>query len=172
MFRVGVMLAVFLGLAAWAGAQGPPPLSTADQLNMLRANQGVIEELVDRTVELASANTPLKRAETCRKTAGTLAGVVGRAADEGNPDRAAEFGGHLEAVVRDALVPNLDAAKQTIPPESPDAPRLKKIRDDARSDLDGVRNALGTPGKVGDDAKVQDLRRKFDALREALSDKQ
>ena len=42
MFRVGVMLAVFLGLAAWAGAQGPPPLSTADQLNMLRANQGVL----------------------------------------------------------------------------------------------------------------------------------
>jgi len=105
MFRVGVMLAVFLGLAAWAGAQGPPPLSTADQLNMLRANQGVIEELVDQTVKLGGADTPLMRAETCRKTTRTFVVWVSRSADEGNPDRAAEFGGHLEAVVRDALIP-------------------------------------------------------------------
>ena len=171
MFRAGVLLTVFLGLAAWAGAQGPV-LSTGEQLDMLRANRALIDGLIDQSVEMAAADTPLKRAAAGQKTVGTLAWAVTREAETGNPDRVAEFGGHLEAVVRDALVPNLDAAKQTIPPESPDAPRLKKIRDDARSDLDGVRNALGTPGKVGDDAKVQDLRRKFDALREALSDKQ
>ena len=170
MCRVGVLLTVFLGLAAWAGAQGPPPLSTADQLNMLRANQGVIEELVDRTIELAGANTPLKRAETCRKTAGTLAGVVGRAADEGNADRAAEFGGHLEAVVRDALIPTLDEGRRTTPPESEDAKRLKKLREGAWTDLGVLRDGLPTTGKVGDSEQVKQLRDKLDALRKALEE--
>src|SRR5262249_44457965 len=148
MFRAGVSLAVFLGLAVWAGAQGPA-LSTGEQLEMLRDNRAVIDGLIDQSVEMAAADTPLKRAAAGQRTAGTLAGAVAREAERGNADRVAEFGGHLETVLRDALVPNLDAARQTIPPESPDAPRLKKIRDDARLDLDGVRDALGVPGKVG-----------------------
>ena len=167
MFRAGVSLTVFLALAAWAGAQGPA-LSTGEQLEMLRANRAVIDGLIDQSVEMAAADTPLKRAAAGQKTAGALAGAVAREAGRGNADRVAEFAGHLETVVRDALVPNLDEARRTIPPESPDAPRLKKIRDDARLDLDGVGEALGAPGKVGDDATVQELRRKLGALRDAL----
>jgi hypothetical protein len=167
MFRAGVLLVVFLVLAAWAGAQGPP-LSTGDQLDMLRANRALIGGLIEQSVEMAAADTPLKRAAAGQKTAGTLAGAVAREADAGNLDRVTEFGGHLETVVRDALVPNLEKAKQTIPADSPDAPRLKKVFDAAKHDLDGVVNALGTPGKVGDDAQVQELRGKLDALRKAL----
>ena len=171
MFRVGVMLAVFLGLAAWAGAQGPPPLSTADQLNMLRANQGVIEELVDRTVELAGANTPLKRAETCRKTAGTLAGVVGRAAEAQNPDRVAELGDHLEAVLRDGLIPNLEEADRTVTPASPEWARLQEVRKRAVGGLDELRDALPTTGKVGENGKVKDLRDKLDGFKARVKEK-
>lgn len=170
MFRAGASLAIFLGLAAWAGAQGTS-LSTGEQLDMLRANRGAIDGLIEQSVEMGAADTPLKRAVAGQKTVGTLAGVVTREAERGNPDRVAEFGGHLEAVIRGALVPNLDEAGRTIPATSPDAPRLKTIRDGARLDLDGVRTALGAPGKVGDDAQVKELRGKLDALRESLTDK-
>jgi hypothetical protein len=170
MFRAGVILTVFLGLAAWAGGQGPP-LSTGEQLDMLRANRALIDGLIDQSVEMAAADTPLKRAAAGQNTAGTLAGAIASAAEAGNPDRVAEFGGHLETVVRDALIPNLTEARRTITPGSPDALRLEKIHDDARTGLDDVRNTLETPGKIGDDATVQELRRKLDALREVLSEK-
>jgi hypothetical protein len=170
MFRAGVALTVFLGLAAWAGGQGPP-LSTGEQLDMLRANRALIDGLIDQGVEMAAADTPLRRAAAGQKTAGTLAGAITRAAEAGNPDRVAEFGGHLETVVRDALVPNLNEARRTIPAHSPEFPHLKKIHDDAKAGLDDVRNTLGTPGKVADDMQVQELRSRLEALRELLSEK-
>src|SRR5207249_8434309 len=121
------LLTVFLGLAAWAGAQGPVARSAADQLQLLRTNRGLIDGLIDDSVKLAGANTPVDRADACQGTARRLAGAVEQAAAAGNPDRVAEFGGHLERAVREGLVPTLEDAK--VPPESPDPKRPKALRE-------------------------------------------
>ena len=78
----------------------------------------------------------------------------------------AEFGGHLERAVREGLVPTLEDAK--VPPESPDAKRLKEIREKAIGDLGTLRDALPTSGKVGDSEKVKKLRQDLDTLRDVL----
>jgi hypothetical protein len=169
MSRVALTLAVFLGLAAWAGAQGPPPgLDPARNRELLRTNRALLNQLIDHGVELGGADSPLKRATICRESVRWLAGEVGEAVAAENPDRVTELGGHLEAMIRDGLAPNLDNARQTITPESPDWARLKATRENALGDLDGVRDALAAPGKVGDHAKVKDLRGKLDGLRERL----
>jgi hypothetical protein len=170
MFRVGATLTVFLGLAAWAGAQGQPAPSAADQLQLLQANSGLIDALIDDSVRLAGANTAVDRAAVCQSTAQRLARKVETASQEENPDRVAEFGGHLERVVRDGLVPTLEDAKSVAPPESPEAKRVKEIRQNAIRDLGTLRDTLPTTGKVGDSEKVKKLRQDLDALRDALKD--
>ena len=160
MVRVGLTLGVFTALAAWAGAQGPP-LTAADQIRLLRANRGLIADLVDSGVRLGAAEHPLSRAEACQATAHHLAVALERAAEGQDADRVAELGAHLELVFRDGLVPNLDRAEKIIPRESPDAEKLKEVRKRAAGDLDGVRAAL-PPGKL------DGLRGKLDELREKL----
>jgi hypothetical protein len=78
----------------------------------------------------------------------------------------AELGGHLEAVIRDGLVPNLDEGRRTVTLES--AARLDAAREKARGDLDRLRDALAAPGKVADSRRVKDLRGKLDALYDRL----
>lgn len=167
MFRAGAMLTVFLGLAAWAGAQGPPARSAAEQLQLLQTNSGLIADLVDEGVRLAAATTVTDRAASCQTTTRRLSRAVEQAAADENPDRVAEFGGHLERVVRDGLVPTLEDGK-SVPAESPDAKRLKEIRETAVRDLTALRDALPTTGKVGDSEDVKKLRQQLDALRESL----
>jgi hypothetical protein len=167
MSRVPLTLTVFLGLAAWAGAQGPPAgLTAAENLDRLKANRALLDQLIDRGIELGGAGNPVDRAEACQRTAGSLAYWVGLAAADQNPDRVAELGGHLEAVIRDGLVPNLDEGRRTVTLES--AARLDAAREKARGDLDRLRDALAAPGKVADSRRVKDLRGKLDALYDRL----
>lgn len=168
MFRVGATLTVFLALAAWAGAQGQPAPSAADQLQLLQINRGVIDALIDDSVKLAGANTPVDRADVCQKTTNRLAGEVEKAATAGNLDRVAEFGGHLGRMVREGLVPTLEEAK-SVRPESPDAKRAKEIRERAIGDLGALHEALPTSGKLGDSEKVKKLRQELESLRKALN---
>jgi hypothetical protein len=169
MRRATFTLAIFLGLSAWAGAQGPAPvLTAAEQLRLLRANRILLTELVDRGVELGAADHPLKRAEACQRTAHALVVALGRAAEGQDADRVAELGDHLEQVMRDGLVPSLDEATGIIPAESPDAVRLKAVRDGAAFDLEAVRAATAETGAVGDSAKVKTVRDKLDDVRKKL----
>jgi hypothetical protein len=167
MFRVGATLTVFLALAAWAGAQGQSAPSAADRLQLLRTNLGLIDGLIDDSVNLAGANTAVDRAAVCQTTAHRLVGEVEKAADAGNPDRVAEFGGHLERMVREGLVPTLEDGK-TVHPVSPEAKRLKEIREGAIRDLGALHEALPTSGKLGESEKVKKLRQELESLREAL----
>ena len=127
-------------------------------------------ELYEKPIPVAPYPQAHVAVAACRKTTGTLAGVVGRAADEGNADRAAEFGGHLEAVVRDALIPTLDEGRRTVPAESQDAARLRELREQTWTDLGVLRDGLPTTGKVGESEQVKQLRGKLDALRKALEE--
>ena len=162
MVRSALTLGLFLALAAWAGAQGPtPPLSAADQIKLLRANRLLLNELIDGGVKLGGADNALDRAAACQKTTHALAVAVDRAADTQDADRVAELGDHFEAVVRDGLVPTLDEAIRTTPPESPRAAELKQLRLDAATDLKSVQDSAG---KLGDSGKVKDVRGKLDKL--------
>lgn len=169
MTRWTATLLIFAALSAWAGAQGPAPgLTAADQIRLLKANRTLIGHLVDHGLDLADADTPLQKARECRKTAQSLANELQLAADAQDADRVVELTGHFFIVMRDALVPNLDEAKRTIHPDSPDAAELKKLREKAAADLDAVRAAIPTTGKVGDNAKVKDARSQLDGFTDRL----
>jgi hypothetical protein len=167
MRRLALILTAFLLLSAWAGAQGPAPLA-ADQVRLLRANRVLLGDLVTSGVELGSTDDPVNRAAACHGAAHALGVALRRAAEASDADRVAELGGHLDRVVRDGLVPILDEATKTIPPDSQDAVRLKAIRVNAAGDLDSIRTSIPADGAFSDSAKVRDLLGKLDALRERL----
>ena len=169
MVRLLFTLLIFGTLSAWAGAQGPAAtLTAADRLKLLRTNRMLIENMVDHGIDMANADTPLKRAAECRKTARTLANEVQKAADDQNAGRVAELCGHLDLVLRDALAPNLDDATRTIPVGSPDESELKKLRANVLADFDGLRGSITVGAKVADDAKVKDALGKLESLRDRL----
>lgn len=166
MRRSLLTLFTFAVLAAWAGAQGPPaPLSAAVQVKQFKTNRILIENLVDHGIDLANAENPLQRAEECRKTARTLANYLERAADNDDPDRVAELASLFGEVVRDGLVPNLEAATREIRPGDPREPQLAKLRRQAGSDLSGVRAAIPATGKVAENEKVRAALQALDLLK-------
>jgi len=169
MTRAAAALLIFLGLAAWAGAQGPAPgLSAADRLRLHRANRTLLADLVSAGVALGGADRPVARAETCQESARVIGIALRKAAEAQDADRVAELGDHLDHMVRDGLVPLLDEVRQTTPAESPDGKRLKAVREGAAGDLDWVRAAIPPAGKVGDSARVKDVSAKLDGLRQQL----
>ncbi len=170
MFRVAYILACFLALSAWAGAQAPQrtALSAADQLRLHRANRVLLADLVDRGIELGVTDSTVGRVEACQKTARVLGVALSRAAQADDADRVVELGNHLELVVRDGLVPMLDEAKIHITRESPEYARLKAAQDGATSNLDEARSAIADAAKLGDNVKVLDVAGKLGGLREKL----
>lgn len=159
---------VLVLLAAWAGAQGRPPISTADQLKMLQADRALINNLLDDGLGLAKSNTSVDKADGCRRMSRTLVDALGRAVGEQDPDRVAELSTHLESVVRDALAPSLDEARGLIPDDSPEAAKLKLVRQKSSDDLNAAIASIPDAGKVGTSARVKDAREKLSLLRDRL----
>jgi hypothetical protein len=156
MRRTLLTLIAFAALSAWVSAQGPSPLTAETQIKQFQSNRILIGSLVDRGIDLSNADNPLDRAEKCRITAQTMAHYLGRAAEADDADRVAEFASLYGEVIRDGLLPNLDAAKKDITdPKSPEAVRLKQLNDRARGDLTSARSSIPTTGKVGDSDKVK-----------------
>jgi hypothetical protein len=166
--RAALLLFAFAGLAAWAGAQGPPPLPAATQVKLFKTNRALIESLVNHGLDIAAKDDPQDRAEECRKTARTLVNYLARAAqDDQDADRVAELAGLLTEVVRDGLAPNWERARREIPPGSPREPELLRTRDAATSDLDAARNAVPA-GKVADHPKVRQALNRLTELKTAF----
>ena len=155
MRRTMLTLIVFAALSAWAGAQGTAPLSAEIQIKQFQSNRILIENLVSHGIELSKADNPLQRAAACRQTARTLANSLENAARDKDADRVAEFAHLYGEVVRDGLVPNLEAASNSIPAGSPQWADLQTIRDKAKADFEGVHSSIPTTGKVGDNDKVK-----------------
>jgi hypothetical protein len=168
MRRSLVTLVAFMALAAWAGAQGPPPpLPAAIQAKLFKSNRLLLEQLVDHGIKLANADR-LVRAEECRKTATTLANYLGRAAEDQDPDRVAELAGLMGDVVREGLVPNLKAAQDEIRPGDPREAQLVKVRERATEDLNSLPGKIPTDGKVADSQKVKEAIAALQALKASL----
>lgn len=170
MRRLLVTLVAFTALAAWAGGQGtPPPLPAADRVRLLKADLTLIDSLVDHGVGLANADNPLARADGSRKAALSLATALARVAnDDQDPDRVAELADLLGEVVRDGLAPNLDEATRTFPAGTPQAEDLARLRAGAAADLDAIRAAVPSTGKVGDSPKVRAALDRLAKLKAAL----
>lgn len=172
MTRLAFTLVVFLTLAAWSGAQGPAPTLPIDvQLRLHRENRVLLGDLVRQGLALADKDDAVGRAEECEKTVRTLGIALRRAAENQNADRAAELGDHLEAVVREGLLPNIDEAARTIDPSSPEWARLKTVRERAVSGLDDLRDAIPTTGQLGGNARLQALRAKLAAFQNQVKAK-
>jgi hypothetical protein len=169
MRRSLVTLIAFMALTAWAGAQGPPPpLPAATQAKLFKSNRTLLENLVNHGIDLGNADGPLRRADECRKTATTLANYLGRAAEDQDPDRVAELAGLMGNVVREGLVPNLNAAQEEIPPNSPGAAQLANVRASATDDLNSLSGKIPTVGKVAESQKVKEAIAALQALKASL----
>lgn len=172
MTRAALTLTVFLALAAWSGAQGPSPTLPIDvQLRMHREDRVLLNDLVRQGLALSNKDDAVGRAEECEKAVRSLGAALRRAAESQNADRAAELADHLEAVCREGLLPNIDEALRTIDPASPEWARLKVVRERAAANLNDLRNAIPTAGKLGDNSKLQSLRDKLATFQDQVKEK-
>jgi hypothetical protein len=152
--RVLLLLVCSGVLAAWAGAQGPPALNPADRVKLFSTDRALLDQLVNHSIDLSKADTPLKQAQESQATARTLAVYLRRAAnDEKNADRVAELAGLLTEMVRDGLAPNLQTARKTYPPGTPAHADVVKLGESAAKDLDDW--TAGIAGEIAGDEKVK-----------------
>ncbi len=170
MLRWSVTFFACLALAAWAGAQGPP-LSVDVQLRLLRENRTLLNDLVNQGVALSAADDLVGRTEKCEETVRTLGAAIRRAAEAQNADRIAELGDHLNGVVNEALIPNLEEGSRSIDPSSPEAARLNAIRTRAAGNLGDLRDSLPATGTLGDTEQVKTLRSTLAGLEERIKEK-
>ncbi|HEY1192041.1 MAG TPA: hypothetical protein VGE74_30710 [Gemmata sp.] len=171
MARWAYIIAAFGALAAWAGAQGPPPapaLTAADQLRLLKANSTLIDNLVDHGVALSRADKVEERAERCRQAAQVLATAIQDAATKQEPERVVELTELFREIVRDALLPTIEDGKRLLTPGSPGAAQLRKTRDDSARDIRKLKAAIPATGKVGESARVKEALKQLDGLSEEL----
>jgi flagellar basal body rod protein FlgC len=97
-----------------------------------------------------------------------LVNAIQQAAADQDAERVAELTGLFRTVVADGLVPTLADAKHAIPPGSPDAERLGKVRESSVNDLSQLKAAVSATSKVGDNPRVKDALKQLDDLTEAL----
>jgi hypothetical protein len=167
MRRCLLTLFCFAALAAWADAQGPAPTLTAEQrARLFKSNRMLLENMVNHGIAMAEADNPLQRADECRKTASTLARSLGRAAEDQDPERVVELAGLFGEVIRDGLVPNLDAAQANIAPGDPREAQLQKLRERTAEEIDGLK--LPADGKAGANQKARDALAALQALKSKL----
>jgi hypothetical protein len=169
MRRVLLSATVFLALAAWAGAQGPSPaLSPAAHCEMFKTNQDLLQNLVYDGIKLADVDSPLQRAEQCSNTASMLARFLNHAATDQNADRVVELAGLMTDVVRDGLVPNLNAAREQIKPGDPREAALIKVRDDVAHELGSIAGKLPADGNLAANQRVREAIEQLTALKSTL----
>ncbi len=169
MTRFAATLAVLTALAAWAGAQSNPTAPLAgEQLKLFQSNRELLESLVEHGVELANADTPVAKVKACRASAKDLGRALRDAADRDDPDRVAELGDHLAAVIRHGLAPTLDAARRVVPAGTAAEAELAEQARAATDDAKAFELSIPALGKVGASAKAKDARAKLQLAGEAL----
>jgi hypothetical protein len=170
MARWVYMLVAFTVLTAWAGAQNPaqPALSAKDRLHLLRANSALIDNLVSEGVKMSAASDPVQRAERCRGAARSLANSIEQAVKAEDAERVAELTGLFRELVHDGLVPTMNEARESVPPQSKAAEQLAQLRSHAANDVKDLKTAIPASGKLSDNPRVKDALKQLDELAEVL----
>lgn len=167
--RPALTLLTFAAVAAWASAQGPAPGRTAaQQLALFRANRPLLESLIDYAVKVSAAPDPVGRVDQCREAVAAVGRAVREAAEAEDTDRVAELGEHLSGLLADGLEPALRSAGDGVPPGSPSAEELAKVRAGTERELTQVLNALRFDGPLGRSAAVREVRAKLQAAADKL----
>jgi hypothetical protein len=131
-------------MMSWGvGAHHPSgSLPAAEHVRLFQQHRLLVETLVDHGLGLAASQTPLERAEECRRTVRSLGQALQRAAAEQDLGRCRQLTDLLGSMVTEGLASNLREAARWIPPESPEARRLQDIRDRSRAELVSLRQQL------------------------------
>jgi hypothetical protein len=162
--RTPAIVLAFAVLSAWASGQNATgPTTAAEHLNLLKTNRRLLEELLDEGVKLGQANTNLDRAAQCQSVANRLTRELKNAVDLDDADRVAEMSDHFATLIRSGLVPNLDSAKERVPPGSPEYDRLVAVHANATKNLDAVKSLIPADGKWAKKKGVDDARAKLQA---------
>ncbi|MGL6073116.1 MAG: hypothetical protein ACRC8S_03025 [Fimbriiglobus sp.] len=136
---------LLLSLAVWADAQSTPtPILASERLQLFRANQMLVEDLIDHHLKLANSNSQLDQAEQCRNALTTLSTALNKATEEPSidGDRVAELSEHMAELLTTGLNPTLAEARAKIQAGSPGAAQLAKIETSATTDLNNLRSQL------------------------------
>ena len=171
MARWAYILAAFVALAAWAGAQGPAPaapLTAEDKLRLLKANGALIEDLVSDGVNLSRAGNSVESAARCRAASRSLVNAIGEAARVEDAERVAELTGLFRTVVVDGLLPTLAEAKLGVPPGSPADRDLRAVRGNSAKDVNELKGSISANSKVGGNQRVKSELKQLDELAEQL----
>jgi hypothetical protein len=169
MRRLATTFVVLIAIAAWAGAQSNPSAPLAgEQLKLFQSNRELLENLVEHGVELANADTPVAKVKACHASAKDLGRALRDAADRDDPDRVAELGDHLSAVLRHGLVPTIDDARRVVPVGTAAEAELVELTLAATEDAKKFELSIPALGKVGTSAKVKDTRAKLQLAGAAL----
>lgn len=170
MRRAMVTVVAAVVVSAWAGAQGPAPLSPADQVKLLKVNRILIGNLIDDSLALANAGNETERAAACRGTARSLANALKAAAHDADADRVAELADLMARVVRDGLMPNLETATRLVQPNSPQAAQLAEVKTNAIRDLEEIAAAVPEDSLLAGHAKVHESLSNLASLRNRLTE--
>jgi hypothetical protein len=134
--RIAFTLLAGLACSAWAVGQSLPRDATAgERLERFARNSRLVDDLVNRGVELANTTTPLARAEAAHGAAKDLGVGLKAAAAANDGPLATELAEYLDAVIREALAPALKEATDSTPPNSADAERIKLMRKTAAAEI-------------------------------------
>ena len=139
-------------------------LTAAEQLQLLKTNRELLEDLLDQGTRVSEAHTPLDRAAECQRSTDRLAREFRTAIDRGDGDRACEIGDHVEKIVVEGFVPNLETARRDSNPGSPDYERAKAMHRQATQNLDALHGTLPTDGLLTKSKRFQQLREKLAGL--------
>jgi hypothetical protein len=156
------------GSGAQTAASAQSSLSAEDKIRLLEANSALIVSLVHGGINMSNAGTQVDRVEQCRMVSRSLVNAIGQAAEAQNAERVAELTDLFGSFARGGLVPTIDEAKRDIPPQSPDALKLRPIRESAANDLAYLRTTISQNEKVRENQHVKDVLKQLDDLTEAL----
>ena len=155
-------LAVAAAVSLWASAQpSTAGLTAAAQLQLLKTNRELLEDLLDQGMLVADANTPLDRAAACQRSIDRMARELQPAVARSDADRANEIGDYVERIVVDGFVPNFEIARRDAKPGSPDFERVKTMHAEAHKSLDTLSATLPSEGPLSKSKRLQQARAKL-----------
>jgi hypothetical protein len=158
MRRTPLLLILFAGTAAWAGAQHGPDASV--RVQMLNKNRVTLGLLVEDGLALADTDD-VGRVKISRQAAETVRRDLETATMGQDADRVVELGEHLVKLFDDGLVPSLESATTNVPEGSPAMDELKAARKEAVRDAESTSAIDMAAGKLAGSGRVKDVAQKL-----------
>jgi hypothetical protein len=131
-----------------------PPHATERALRF-RQDSGLIQTLVQMSLQLARHEDPLERADLCQRMAELLADELQRAAENREKARILELGQYLQTLLEEGVAFNLSLARKVIPRNSSREKALQALGDRVRKLLQPVEEQLRRDADHQDEDEVR-----------------